>query len=117
MVPEVTIVQAGFDLEPREPWELRLRKGGIITVQDKRDPNWWKGCYNGQEGWFPVTHVRTLKHKVQATHDFEAKESDELRLRKGDIITVVEKTGENWWKGLCNGQEGLFPVPYVKDLK
>ena len=117
MVPEVTIVQVSFDYEPQESGEVCFRKGSFITVLDKSDPNWWKGICNGQEGKFPVTCVRTMKYKVQAIFDCEPEESDELRLRKGDIITVLEKTSENWWKGSCNGQEGLFPVSYVKDLK
>ena len=55
--------------------------------------------------------------KVQASFDFEPQESGELRLRKGDIVTVLDKSDQNWWKGSCNGQEGMFPVPYVKEMK
>ena len=55
--------------------------------------------------------------KVQALFDFATKESDELQFRKGDIITVLNKSDKNWWKGSCNGREGLFPVPYVKEMK
>ena len=71
-----------------------------------------------------VTHTHTHTHnclfqvtKVQASFDFEPQESGELRLRKGDIITVLDKSDQNWWKGSCNGQEGMFPVPYVKEMK
>ena len=54
--------------------------------------------------------------KMVAAFDFEPQEEDELRLRKGDIITVIDKNDQNWWRGTCNGMEGLFPVPYVKEL-
>lgn len=54
---------------------------------------------------------------MQASFDFEPQEAGELRLRKGDVITVLDKSDQNWWKGSCNGQEGMFPVPYVKELK
>ena len=50
-----------------------------------------------------------------AAFDFEPQESGELRLRKGDVIKVLDKSDANWWRGECNGQEGMFPVPYVKD--
>lgn len=34
----------------------------------------------------------------------------ELSFNSGDIITVVDKGAETgWWKGVCNGVEGLFP--------
>ena len=63
------------------------------------------------------THTHTQVTKVQASFDFEPQEEGELRLRKGDIITVLDKSDQNWWKGSCNGQEGMFPVPYVKEIK
>ena len=67
----------------------------------------------------PHTQIHTPPQisKVQAQFDFEPQEEGELRLRKGDIVTVLDKSDENWWKGACNGQEGMFPVPYVKELK
>jgi len=37
-------------------------------------------------------------------------------MRKGDIVNVVEKVDQNWWKGTCDGRSGLFPAPYVKEL-
>eukprot|EP00731_Ephydatia_muelleri_P029022 Em0020g666a len=56
--------------------------------------------------------------RVQAVFDFEPQEEGELRLRKGDTITVLDKSDQNWWRGKNNttGQEGMFPVPYVKDV-
>ena len=51
---------------------------------------------------------------VVAAFDFEPQEDGELRLRKGDVITVLDKSDQNWWRGTCKGQEGMFPVPYVK---
>ena len=53
--------------------------------------------------------------EVVAAFDFEPQEDGELRLRKGDKITVLDKSDANWWRGKCNGREGMFPVPYVKE--
>lgn len=53
---------------------------------------------------------------VAAAFDFDPQEEGELRLRKGDIITVLDKSDANWWKGKnSDGKEGMFPVPYVKE--
>jgi len=49
--------------------------------------------------------------KVVAVFDFEP-----LRLRKGDVITVIDKSDQNWWRGECNGQEGLLPASFVKEF-
>jgi len=54
--------------------------------------------------------------KMVCVYDFEPLEEGELRLKKGDIITVIDKPDQNWWMGTCNGMEGVFPVPYVKEL-
>lgn len=51
---------------------------------------------------------------VTAQYNFEPQESGELRFRKGDIITVTDSSDDNWWKGSCNGENGLFPASYVK---
>lgn len=54
------------------------------------------------------------KETVKAVFDFEPQEEGELRLRKGDEIEVLDKSDQNWWRGRCNGHEGMFPVPYVR---
>jgi len=54
--------------------------------------------------------------RMVAAFDFEPVEEDELRLRKGDIITVIDKSDQNWWRGRSNGMEGLFPASYAKEL-
>ena len=63
-------------------------------------------------------YLKDMVETVKASFDFEPKEFGELRLHKGDIITVLDKTlDQNWWKGSCNGQEGVFPITYVKEMK
>ena len=52
---------------------------------------------------------------VVAAFDFEPQDV-ELCLQRGDIITVIDKCSQYWWVGTCNGQKGLFPVHYVKDI-
>ena len=53
---------------------------------------------------------------VVAAFDFEPQEDGELRLRKGDKITVLDKSDANWWKGeTADKKVGMFPVPYVKE--
>lgn len=51
---------------------------------------------------------------VTAQYNFEPQESGELRFRKGDVITVTDSSDDNWWKGMCHGETGLFPASYVK---
>ena len=64
-----------------------------------------------------ILYLTDMVSIVKALFTFEAQEADELPFRKGDINTVLDKNDKNWWKGSCNGQEGMFPVPYVEELK
>jgi hypothetical protein len=54
--------------------------------------------------------------KVVALFDHTIDEADELEFRTGDIIEVLDKNDDGWWKGKCKGKEGLFPSNYVKPL-
>ncbi|CED85366.1 Lysophosphatidic acid acyltransferase endophilin/SH3GL, involved in synaptic vesicle formation [Phaffia rhodozyma] len=54
---------------------------------------------------------------VRATFDYKGVERDELTLRVGDVITVIEEVSEDWWKGtLSSGKSGLFPSAYTQPL-
>ena len=53
-----------------------------------------------------------------ALYDWTKDDDDELTFTEGDIIYVVEKhVHEGWHKGVCNGEIGLFPAPYVEVLE
>eukprot|EP00035_Acanthoeca_spectabilis_P020277 m.432017 g.432017 ORF g.432017 m.432017 type:complete len:247 (-) comp17381_c0_seq1:74-814(-) len=62
----------------------------------------------------PPPQPKPAAKVVTALYAFEPQESGELRFKKGDVITVTEDTDENWWKGTCNGEAGMFPASYVK---
>ena len=52
--------------------------------------------------------------EVLVEHDYDAEEDDELTIRKGDVITNVDKQEGGWWTGELNGKKGLFPDNFVK---
>lgn len=60
----------------------------------------------------------SFQEKMQALYDFAPNDKEELELKRGDIIVVVEKTDPNWWTGEItrNNQvcRGAFPVVYCK---
>ncbi|KAM3594578.1 uncharacterized protein V6R79_010038 [Siganus canaliculatus] len=68
----------------------------------------------------PDAHVETDSTPVQqvvvSLYDYRANRSDELTIRRGDVIQVLYKDNENWWFGrLANGQQGYFLASYVAD--
>ncbi|XP_076361425.1 nostrin-like isoform X2 [Tachypleus tridentatus] len=54
--------------------------------------------------------------QCQALYSYQAIQNDELTIHTGDLITILEKTDVNWWKGELDGLVGLFPSTYIKEL-
>lgn len=54
--PAVT-VKALFDFKPQEDGELEFKRGDIIEVVERDDPNWWRGKVGSREGLFPSNYV------------------------------------------------------------
>ena len=50
--------------------------------------------------------------KVIFGHDAES--DDELSLKEGELVEVLDQEDDGWWKGLLNGKVGLFPTNFVK---
>lgn len=40
-------------------------------------------------------------------------EQGELEFRRGDVITVTDKSDQHWWTGDLGSRRGLFPATYV----
>ncbi|XP_037532756.1 SH3 domain-containing protein 21 isoform X2 [Nematolebias whitei] len=64
----------------------------------------------------------SVRHKVKNTveccqvmFDYKAKAEDELDLKKGDVVVLLNKETEDegWWEGELNGRRGFFPDNFV----
>lgn len=60
--------------------------------------------------------LNVAPEKAIARFSYHAENEDELSLKEGDIITVIEKELEDvgWWKGEINGRIGVFPDNFVE---
>ena len=51
--------------------------------------------------------------KAKAMYSYQPEHPDDLGFEVGDLISVLEQTGD-WWKGELNGKQGF--VPFVSFL-
>jgi len=65
----------------------------------------------------PPPQHGSIQH-VRALYDYIAEADGDLSFKEGDMIEILEKTGNvnDWWKGRLHGQVGLFPANYTEKL-
>lgn len=60
----------------------------------------------------------------KALYDYEARTEDELDIKENDILYVIDKEDDDWWKaelkqpsGEDSGPVGLVPAQYLEQVK
>ncbi|CAI4224437.1 unnamed protein product [Auanema sp. JU1783] len=103
--------------------ELPLNKGDIIRIHREIDSNWMEGERNGKVGIFPSSYVQidddvhSKKNKMRAVYPFTARNSNEMSLKLGELITYRRDIDANWAEGSNHiGEIGIFPKCYVRLL-
>lgn len=49
-------------------------------------------------------------------YNFQSRHQDELDLKAGNKVTLIDSSDPHWWKGKCLGRSGFFPSKYVTKL-
>eukprot|EP00794_Sanderia_malayensis_P017423 gene17423-19167_t len=66
----------------------------------------------------PTDDGRQLSNaKVIAECSYTADLEDEMSIEAGDVIDIIEKRSDGWYKGRCNGRQGFFPSTFVIELQ
>ncbi|XP_070566747.1 SH3 domain-containing protein 19-like [Ptychodera flava] len=108
--------KAIYDFQGTEPSELTLRAGDVVDIVERIDENWLVGTLDGKTGSFPSSYVTSvLQKKVIAKETFPASTDGDLAFQKGDIITLLDKIDDNWWRGQLGDNIGIFPFNYVEE--
>ncbi|KAM6941351.1 neutrophil cytosol factor 4 [Lycodopsis pacificus] len=73
----------------------------------------------------PTRKVKTVKPKMdhfsspraEAIFDFRGNGKAELKLKKGEVIFLLQRVNTDWLEGTVNNQTGIFPQSFVKIIK
>ncbi|XP_043925041.1 SH3 and PX domain-containing protein 2B isoform X2 [Protopterus annectens] len=84
------------DEVPRRFWSLPRHVGRRRTLGDLYSYGW------GRE------------EKYVVIYPYSARDQDEINLERGNIVEIVQKNLEGWWKIRYQGQEGWAPASYLK---
>ncbi|CAO1631399.1 unnamed protein product [Parajaminaea phylloscopi] len=54
--------------------------------------------------------------RVRAEYDFKGTEADDLSFTEGEIIDVIGREGDQWYRGSIGSRTGIFPCNYVSHV-
>ena len=51
--------------------------------------------------------------KARVLYDFEAKEGDELNIKKGEVVIIEDNSNKDWWVGSNQRGKGWIPTKFL----
>ncbi|OQR69349.1 dynamin-binding protein-like, partial [Tropilaelaps mercedesae] len=110
------------------PNELSFDIGQIVQLIRHVDDEWTEGELKGQIGLFPTEYVDIIvdvAHDLppvagtlaKALYDFDSGVSGDLRLKEGEIVVILDKVSDDWYKARnSQGEVGICPISYVQEI-
>ncbi|CAG9115903.1 unnamed protein product [Plutella xylostella] len=121
-----TTAQGSRVLSPSSPVHgrrmLSARGGRMSSVELPDEPDKSQSSNSASPCPSPVKqqskHQRLLPTNLYVVlYNFKSRHGDELDLKAGYKVTVIDTSDPDWWKGKCLGKIGYFPSKYCTKLQ
>eukprot|EP00834_Sanchytrium_tribonematis_P003980 NODE_175_length_14138_cov_1.015314.p6 type:complete len:337 gc:universal NODE_175_length_14138_cov_1.015314:4603-3593(-) len=105
------VYKVEFDYTPAKSDELSLVKNQFLTVLQAESADWWI-MYNlnkQQIGWVPLNFLKRVEHyHYQCDYEYTAENDDELSLKEGDPVIVLDKNTsiDGWYLAMIESFTG-----------
>ncbi|OWK59195.1 SH3 and cysteine-rich domain-containing protein isoform X2 [Lonchura striata] len=99
---------------------------GTLDISRKRSNSVFTYSENGTEHFEEPKSIHSpgpfYKSTLQmntyvALYKFVPQENEDLEMRPGDMITLLEDSNEDWWKGRIDDRTGYFPANFVQRVQ
>nr|XP_060634829.1 SH3 domain-containing protein 19 [Anolis sagrei ordinatus] len=126
------------DIPPQSTGHLACKQGDVLVLMDKID-NSCVECQKGEEKGkvqlsqmqiiTPLDEILKSRQKdsdhmrnvsdpsvphAKVLHNFIAEQTGDLNLNSGEIVYLLEKIDDEWYRGKCRNHTGIFPASFVK---
>lgn len=123
------IVIANFKKSERS--QVSLAAGDTVEVIEKHENGWWFVSIEDEQGWAPSSYLEPVEgnsgkesnteilkeeEKFICSRVFKASLPDEISIDLGDVVDVVEKCQDGWWKIRLKYEQGYVPVAHLKKV-
>ncbi|KAK9963025.1 hypothetical protein ABG768_006248 [Culter alburnus] len=97
---------------PRSPVMSRRSCGSPVRGQN------FSPSHRSQRQAYAHDPLQGVGEPFQALYNYTPRNEDELELKEGDVVDVMEKCDDGWFVGTCRRTKffGTFPGNYVKRL-
>jgi len=108
-------VRAEYSFAGENEGEVSFNQNDIIFVTKKHEDGWWEGYTQSKSGVFPSNYTIPFSEQLQqcqatVLYDYDTNESEELPLRKDEVITVIRQhdgLGNGGWWTATKGKKNL----------
>ncbi|XP_036188856.1 SH3 and cysteine-rich domain-containing protein isoform X2 [Myotis myotis] len=101
---------------PGDGYDLRKRSNSVFTYPENGTDDLRDQAKNlNHQG--PLSKDPLQMNTYVALYKFVPQENEDLEMRPGDMITLLEDSNEDWWKGKIQDRIGFFPANFVQRVQ